>query len=789
MSPRPRLATVVMLANQTGCVLAALALALFTGSSTTAQRARGEIRIEVRDPQGAAVPTEAELVSEANQFRRAFQVGADGRSVVQDLTFGVYRLKVSTAGFASWSGLVEVRSEVPIRVSVTLGLAPVATQVKVSDSATLLDPSQTGTVYPIGRQSLGERVPTQPGRGLSDLVDDLPGWLYEANGVLHPRGSEYDVQYVIDGLPITENRSPAFAPSLDADAVDSMRVLTANYPAEYGRKLGGVIEVMTEKNVPSGLHGQLDVIGGSFGAANGSARVSYSHRNDRFSVSGDAFHTERYLDPPVLANYTNRASAGGFAASYERDFSDRDRFRLTISRNVVRFLVPNELLQQEAGQRQDIRTNETSVQLYFQHIISPDLLLSFSGSVRDAAATLSSNPLSTPVVVSQDRGYREGYGRGDFAGHKGHHDWKMGADAIFNPVRENLRYAIADPTRFDPETQQLFQFADRRWDVEPSAYGQDEIRLGNWNFSGGLRFDHYGFVVHESALSPRVGVSRYFPSANLLFHVSYDRVFQTPALENLLLASSPQLDSLNPIVVRLPVQPAHGNYYELGVTKSFLGKLRLNANVFRRDFHNYSDDDILLDTGVSFPISFANARIIGEEVRMEVPEWGRFSAYLSYANQIGMGQGPINGGLFLGNDALNALRDTDRFPVTQDQRNTARAHVRFQATHRFWLALGAAYGSGLPADTGGTPPAFLLAQYGPEIVNEVNLARGRVKPNFALDSGAGFEMYRKEQRSATLQLQAANLTDRVNVINFASLFSGTAVAPPRSVSGRIKLTF
>ena len=105
--------------------------------------------------------------------------------------------------------------------------------------------------------------------------------------------------------------------------------------------------------------------------------------------------------------------------------------------------------------------------------------------------------------------------------------------------------------------------------------------------------------------------------------------------------------------------------------------------------------------------------------------------------------------------------------------------MRFQATRRFWLA----------ADTGATDPAFLLAQYGPEILNEVNLARGRVKPNFALDAAAGFEVYRKEQRSAVLQIQAANLTDRVNVINFASLFSGTAVAPPRSVSGRLKLTF
>lgn len=59
--------------------------------------------------------------------------------MVQDLAFGVYRLSVRTEGFAPWSGLVEVRSEVPVRVSVSLGLAPVATQVQVSDSATLLD--------------------------------------------------------------------------------------------------------------------------------------------------------------------------------------------------------------------------------------------------------------------------------------------------------------------------------------------------------------------------------------------------------------------------------------------------------------------------------------------------------------------------------------------------------------------------------------------------------------------------------------------------------------------------
>ena len=95
--------------NKAAHVLGIFVLVLVAARAANAQRTRGELRIEVRDPQGAAVPTEAQLVSDANQFRRTFQVGTDGRYVVQDLAFGVYRLSVTTEGFAPWSGLVEVR--------------------------------------------------------------------------------------------------------------------------------------------------------------------------------------------------------------------------------------------------------------------------------------------------------------------------------------------------------------------------------------------------------------------------------------------------------------------------------------------------------------------------------------------------------------------------------------------------------------------------------------------------------------------------------------------------------
>jgi hypothetical protein len=571
-------------------------------------------------------------------------------------------------------------------------------------------------------------------------------------------------------------------------------VMTAGFPAEYGRKLGGVVEVSSPKNNPAGLHGEFEVEGGSFSTASASGALFYSSGGNRFSISGDGFHSGRYLDAPVLQNYTNIGNAGGFSSSYERDFSNGDRLFLTFSQHAVRSEVPNELVQQEAGQRQDSEQKETSGQVHYTHAFSANILLSVAGSVRDAYALLNSNPDSTPIIVFQNRGYREGYVRADIAGHHGRHEWKFGVDGIFSPVNENLQFQITDISQFDAGTPKTLTppFSARQWDIEPSAYVQDQVRLGKWNLSAGLRFDHYGFAVNQSAWSPRLGVSRFFSSLNLVVHASYDRVFQTPAMENLLLASSSQQNSLSGIVLKIPVLPARANYYEVGFTKSFVSKLKIDGNVFRRDFRNYPDDDVLLDTGISFPIAFSSAEIHGEEIQIAVPRWGRFSGVLSYSNQTGIGQGPITGGLFLG-DEIEGISDTSKFPVSQDQRNTVRARVRLQATERLWFATSAEYGSGLPVDLNGpvdpSQISFLLQQYGPAILNEVNFNARRVRPNFSFDAAAGATLFHKEGKDISFEIEGHNLTDKLNVLNFASLFSGTAVAPPASISARLKVGF
>ena len=275
------------------------ALLLFCASLVFAQSETGELRLTVLDPSGLALPSPVELVSNSNQYHGSFVTDQEGKLVAKRLPFGLYRVRIQHEGFAPYAGILEIRSAIPIERSITLAVAGAETTIVVSDSGTLIDPHSTGSNNRIGSQTLRDRESSVPGRSVIDLVDSQPGWLLEANAVLHPRGSEYQVQYVVDGIPMTDNRSPSFAPEIDADDVQSMNVLTAGYPAEYGRKLGGVIEITTARDSRQGWHGKVSASGGSFDTAGGYAMAQYGWGRNTLSLSGDAARTDRYLDPPV----------------------------------------------------------------------------------------------------------------------------------------------------------------------------------------------------------------------------------------------------------------------------------------------------------------------------------------------------------------------------------------------------------------------------------------------------------------------------------------------------------
>ena len=395
-----------------------------------------------------------------------------------------------------------------------------------------------------------------------------------------------------------------------------------------------------------------------------------------------------------------------------------------------------------------------------------------------------------PIAAFQQRGFSRGYVNASVSAEAGRHEIKVGGDFLHAPVHEALQYHITDRSFFDPETPVDFAFTDQRTDREQALFAQDTFRAGNLTASAGLRWDRYRFVVDDSAFSPRLGVAWYWPGADLVLRASYDRAFQTPAMENLLLASSDQVDSISPELLRIPVPTSRGNYAEGGISMAVARVARLDATIYRRTFQNYADDDVFLNTGISFPVAFKAADIRGFDAKFTVPRWRGWSGFAGYSFLFGRAELPVAGGLFLGAEADDALESTGEIPITQDQRHTARARIRYQLHPRAWTAALVKYGSGLPVELEGDVDVDELEEhFGAEVVSRVDIEDGRLHPTFSIDWGAGVEVWRRDRRRLELRGEVANLTNRLNVVNFAGLFSGTALAPPRSASVRLRLDF
>jgi hypothetical protein len=766
------------------------AIFFFCAAPLLCQSNSGELRLKVTDPSGLGVKTTVQIISKGNQYRNTLATSDQGSLDVQRLPYGIYQLEIRQPGFAAVSEPVEIHSLIPTEHTIQLKLPSVNQSVTVSVSNTLIDPYQAASVSQIGSDLIQNRLSSVPGRSVQDLVNSQPGWLYEGNAVLHPRGSEYQTQFVVDGIPLTDDRSPSFGPTIEADDVQSLSIYTAGIPAEYGRKMGGVVEVNTLQDPQAGFHGQAALSGGSFDSAGAFAQGQYVWGKNTFGASASGSMTDHYLNPVVPQNYSNTGTLGDFSINYERDLTSKDRVRFIVRHEIARYNIPNEQVQQAAGQRQTADNIETMGIASYQHTFSSNAVADFRGMVRDNANDFNSNEKSTPIEVFQHNWFREGYFKGMITVVHGRHEWKFGAESDATFLNENFRYHITDPSQFDDGTPGDFSFLGNRPDLEQSAFVQDRLRLGNWMIGAGIRWDHYQLLVNRRAVDPRFSISRYFPSADLVLHFSYDRVFQTPSFENILLSNSSAIESLNPTnFLRLPVEPSEGNYYEAGMTKAFFGKLRLDTNYFRRLVGNYADDDQIANTTISFPIAFRKSIIYGAEAKLDVPDWHRFSGFFSYSYTVGNAWFPVTGGLFLGDNASAAATQvTGHFPDSQDQRNTVRGRLHYQVTPRFWIAGGVQYDTGLPFEFVGDA-ATVLAQYGQRVLNRINFARGRIYPSFQVNASAGADLYKSDRVNMRVQIDGQNLTDVLDVLDFGGLFSGNAIGPSRSFALRLTTSF
>ena len=212
--------------------------------------------------------------------------------------------------------------------------------------------------------------------------------------------------------------------------------------------------------------------------------------------------------------------------------------------------------------------------------------------------------------------------------------------------------------------------------------------------NAGLRWDRYQLVVEDNAFSPRLAAAWSWPAADLVLRASYDRAFQTPAIENLLLASSKRSSDSTTMSCGLPVPASRGNFYEAGLSKALGGRMRIDARAVQA-----TDGERRRRRAAAQYGRQLSDRVPSRGHRRRRDQAGRAAtgrtstASLGYSHLHGIGELPITGGLF---SATKATRSSRRGRVFHSPRISG-IPIRGRASYQLLVRLA---GSRSPDGTG-----------------------------------------------------------------------------------------
>lgn len=772
-----------------------LFLLIVAGVSTSAWAQNvGTVSGTVKDSQGLAVP--GVTVTLANRVSRTSQEtvsDTDGRYNLSNVPFGIYVLSASLTGFTPVQQVLDIHSTVAIAADLSLKVGGLNEVVEVSGDA-LLETSSTGSHVDLGA-SLIERLPSAtPGKALSKMLLSAPGFIPSQNGRIHVRGSHGQIQYVVDGVPMTDEYTEAYANPLDPRYVKSAAVMTGGIPAEYGGKLAAVVDITSKSGLddPRKATGEATVNIGRFGSLDGGATVGgrFTPRVGYF-LSAGANKTDRYLDPPTLDNFHNSGDAHRATAKLELRPTDKDFVRLVFSANGSQFDTPNRAAAQARGEDPRQTLADNSQTLTWLRQIGTKFTVDLVAYRRHASAKLDATT-AVPLSATQDRDLDHQGGNLSVSYASGKHRLKAGVQYDRNPVTERFRMAGNDTDAGSFEGQfdaarggAPFVFDGRKVGQNLGAYLQDTFSpTEDLNLSVGVRVDRYKLIIDRTAVSPRLGAAYHLHGTGTVLRGSYSRLFMPPFSENLLLSSSAQARALSTTGASEDVQPETQHAFEAGVQQAFSRHAKIDVAYYRKDIRNLADVDQFLDTTVTFPLSVAKGLAQGVEVRLDVPVYKGVNGYVSLSRAKILLTAPMTGGLFFEETPPAG----EQFYADHDQRWQSQFGVSYEhPSQRFFASFTGRYDSGIPFEL---PEDFDAATFeDPTALTLVNTDTGRANGRVLADLMLGGKVARRGTMKVDVETGLLNVFDTNYLVNFLSIFNGTHYGAPRTWMARLKVAF
>ena len=240
-------------------------------SATYAQVSSGSVGGTVRSDTGAVIAGAEITITQVNSGSvRTLATNTDGVYYVPDIPPGRYEMKVAAPGYVTqlWTS-ISVAAGVPRIFNPVLQAGDPQHTVRVVAPPALVTETCTSACGNVSSSTVSNTpINGRDWAQLATLQAGVTG--VQANGGNSDRGFGAPISisgsrpdqnsFRLDAVSINDytNGAPGsvLGDNLGIDAVDQVSVLGSNYPAEYGRTSGGLINAVTKSGTNS-LHGTL----------------------------------------------------------------------------------------------------------------------------------------------------------------------------------------------------------------------------------------------------------------------------------------------------------------------------------------------------------------------------------------------------------------------------------------------------------------------------------------------------------------------------------------------------
>ena len=450
----------------------------------------GTVSGYVRDKESGETLPYANVVIRQGEAVLGVLSNIEGFYALKDIVSGKYEIVISYIGYAAFKQPLTVGTDA-YRYDVDLSPTTFVGEEIVVEA----DRDEEDSIVQTGFIALPtERIQELPSFGETDILRSLPllPGIQAASDIssgLYIRGGSPDQTLILlDQIPLY-NPSHAFGffSTFNADAIKDMSLYKGAYPAQYGGRLGAVLDVRNRDGNRKKFEGT-----GGISLISGRLMLEGPTRNGSWMVSG----RRTYLDPLLSAIRTDSTDVPSYYfydanVKLNQDWGERDKLSVSgyAGRDDLRFDLEEDTFF-------TIRWGNTAATVKWNHIFSDNLFWNFIVAGSKYFSDTNIHIFDTPILILNS--IRDFSAKGDldfFASTK--HSLSTGFLATWYDFR--FRQVFNNEDQIDlKEISSLYSvYLQDHWQPASGMSLRVGFRANHFTEQGGVRFEPRGSFSYQ----------------------------------------------------------------------------------------------------------------------------------------------------------------------------------------------------------------------------------------------------------------------------------------------------